>query len=100
MCDIDLRPSLYGSVIVTGGNTLIQGFTDRLTRDLSIKTPSSMRFKLIAASGPQVKFSKFTLSLQIKKDEILKRQLDKLKLSSWGLSKTSSKKILLTCTYV
>ena len=57
MCDIDLRPSLYGSVIVTGGNTLIQGFTDRLTRDLSIKTPSSMRFKLIAASGPQVKIT-------------------------------------------
>ena len=41
-------------VIVTGGTTLIQGFTDRLTRDLSIKTPSSMRFKLIAANGPQV----------------------------------------------
>ncbi|XP_054162104.1 actin-like protein 6A isoform X2 [Oppia nitens] len=39
MCDIDIRPSLYGSVIVTGGNTLIQGFTDRLTRDLSTKTP-------------------------------------------------------------
>ncbi len=39
MCDIDIRPSLYGSVIVTGGNTLIQGFTDRLNRDLSTKTP-------------------------------------------------------------
>ena len=54
MCDIDLRPSLYGSVIVTGGNSLIQGFSDRLTRDLSMKTPSSMRFKLIAANGAQV----------------------------------------------
>jgi actin-related protein len=54
MCDIDLRPALYGSVIVTGGNTLIQGFTERLNRDLSIKTPSSMRFKLIAANGAQV----------------------------------------------
>lgn len=39
MCDIDIRPSLYGSVIVTGGNTLIQGYTDRLNRDLSAKTP-------------------------------------------------------------
>ena len=39
MCDIDIRPSLYGSVIVTGGNTLIQGFSDRLNRDLSAKTP-------------------------------------------------------------
>lgn len=48
MCDIDIRPSLYGSVIVAGGNTLIQGFTDRLTRELSQKTPPSMRLKLIA----------------------------------------------------
>ena len=53
MCDIDLRPSLYGSVVVTGGNTLVQGFTDRLSRDLSVKTPSQMRFKLIAVNGNQ-----------------------------------------------
>ena len=26
-------------MIVSGGNSLIQGFTERLTRDLSIKTP-------------------------------------------------------------
>ena len=48
MCDIDLRPALYGSVVVTGGNTLIQGFTERLNRDLATKTPATMRFKLIA----------------------------------------------------
>ena len=54
MCDIDLRPALYGSVVVTGGNTLIQGFSERLNRDLSIKTPSTMKFKLIAANGNQV----------------------------------------------
>ena len=30
---------LYGSVIVSGGNTLIQSFTDRLNRELSQKTP-------------------------------------------------------------
>ncbi|GAB6022244.1 Actin-like 6A [Chamberlinius hualienensis] len=51
MCDIDIRPSLYGSVIVTGGNSLIQGFTDRLNRDLSAKTPQSMRLKIISANG-------------------------------------------------
>jgi len=53
MCDVDLRPSLYGNVVVTGGNTLIQGFNDRLNRDLLNKTPSTMRFKLIAANGSQ-----------------------------------------------
>ena len=54
MCDIDLRPALYGSVVVTGGNTLIQGFSERLNRDLSVKTPATMKFKLIAANGNQV----------------------------------------------
>ncbi|KPP61419.1 actin-like 6B,-like, partial [Scleropages formosus] len=39
MCDIDIRPGLYGSVIVTGGNTLLQGFTERLNRELSQKAP-------------------------------------------------------------
>ncbi|VDI78011.1 Hypothetical predicted protein, partial [Mytilus galloprovincialis] len=42
--------SLYSSVIVTGGNTLLQGFTDRLNRDLSTKTPPSMRLKIISGT--------------------------------------------------
>ncbi|KAK7098169.1 actin-like protein 6A [Littorina saxatilis] len=51
MCDIDIRPSLYGGVIVVGGNSLINGFTDRLNRDLGNKTPPSMRLKVIAAAS-------------------------------------------------
>ncbi|XP_076047871.1 brahma associated protein 55kD isoform X2 [Oratosquilla oratoria] len=51
LCDIDLRPSLYSGVIVTGGNSLINGFVDRLNRDLSSRTPPNMRFKLIFANG-------------------------------------------------
>ncbi|KAG0423835.1 hypothetical protein HPB47_000407, partial [Ixodes persulcatus] len=51
MCDIDIRPSLYGSVTITGGNTLLQGFTERLNRDLSAKTPPSMRLKIISTNG-------------------------------------------------
>ncbi|CAI2729504.1 unnamed protein product [Schistosoma spindalis] len=46
LCDIDIRPSLYSNVIVVGGNSLITGFTDRLQRDLNIKTPPSMRLKV------------------------------------------------------
>ncbi|MCJ8744963.1 hypothetical protein PDJAM_G00124790, partial [Pangasius djambal] len=42
---------LYGSVIVTGGNTLLQGFTERLNRELSQKAPPSMRLKLIASNS-------------------------------------------------
>nr|XP_055045495.1 actin-like protein 6B isoform X1 [Misgurnus anguillicaudatus] len=51
MCDMDIRPGLYGSVIVTGGNTLLQGFTERLNSELSQKAPPSMRLKLIASNS-------------------------------------------------
>ncbi|KAJ8981489.1 hypothetical protein NQ317_007015 [Molorchus minor] len=51
MCDIDLRPAMYGSVVVTGGNSCLQGFTERLNRDLAAKTPPSMRLKIISAPG-------------------------------------------------
>lgn len=30
---------MYGSVVVTGGNSSLQGFTERLNRDLAAKTP-------------------------------------------------------------
>src|SRR5699024_10363959 len=39
MCDPEIKSSLCGNVIVTGGNTLINGFTERLNRDLVTKTP-------------------------------------------------------------
>ncbi|XP_015524958.1 actin-like protein 6B isoform X1 [Neodiprion pinetum] len=51
MCDVDVRPALYGSVVVTGGNSFIQGFPERLNRDLSMRIPSSMRLKVISANG-------------------------------------------------
>ncbi|KAI5702725.1 hypothetical protein M8J76_017301 [Diaphorina citri] len=51
MCDVDIRPALYNSVIVTGGNSFIQGFPERLNRDLSVRIPASMKLKLISANG-------------------------------------------------
>lgn len=47
MCDIDIRPSLYSGIIAVGGNSLIPGFTERLTKELTIKTPPSIRVKVI-----------------------------------------------------
>ncbi len=65
MCDVDLRPALYGSVIVTGGNSLLQGFTERLNRDLLGRTPTNMRFKLITANGTQERRSVCTVWLKL-----------------------------------
>lgn len=38
-CDMDLRPLLFNNVIVTGGNTLFPGFTERLSNDLPVMVP-------------------------------------------------------------
>uniref|UniRef100_A0A1A9W3K5 Uncharacterized protein n=1 Tax=Glossina brevipalpis TaxID=37001 RepID=A0A1A9W3K5_9MUSC len=51
MCDADVRLSLYGSVVFTGGNTLLQGFRERLNRDLQLRAPSNTRLKMISANG-------------------------------------------------
>lgn len=51
MCDADVRLSLYGSVVVTGGNTLLPGFPERLNRDLQHRAPSNTRLKMISANG-------------------------------------------------
>ncbi|XP_028399800.1 actin-like protein 6A [Dendronephthya gigantea] len=48
MCDIDMRLSLFNNVIVAGGNTLLNGFVDRLNRELASKVPQSARLKIIS----------------------------------------------------
>lgn len=50
-CDADVRLALYGSVVVTGGNTLLPGFPERLNRDLQHRAPSNTRIKMIVANG-------------------------------------------------
>ncbi|RUS22056.1 actin family [Endogone sp. FLAS-F59071] len=49
-CDIDLRPLLFNNVVVTGGNTLWQGFTERLNFDLLQLAPGS-KMKIHAAGN-------------------------------------------------
>lgn len=54
-CEMDIRKELYGNVVVTGGNTLFPGFTDRLTRRLtdiaSVSSRQNMKVKLIASNS-------------------------------------------------
>ncbi|KIH62224.1 Actin, partial [Ancylostoma duodenale] len=53
MCDIDIRPTLYSGLMVTGGNSLILGFTERLNHDLAHKCPpvSNLFYKYIHSSS-------------------------------------------------
>uniref|UniRef100_A0A914XRE9 Uncharacterized protein n=1 Tax=Plectus sambesii TaxID=2011161 RepID=A0A914XRE9_9BILA len=52
MCDIDIRASLYSGLIVTGGNSLMQGFVERLNHDLVYKCPPSCKLRITAAPTP------------------------------------------------
>ena len=33
-CDVDIRKALCANIVVTGGNTLFEGFVDRLKKDI------------------------------------------------------------------
>ena len=37
--DVDIRPALLAAVVVTGGSSLYQGFTDRLNQELNLIYP-------------------------------------------------------------
>ncbi|VVC25341.1 Actin family [Cinara cedri] len=50
-CDKDLRPYLCNNIVVTGGNSLIQGFPERLNYDVSVLAPANTKLKVIAPSS-------------------------------------------------
>jgi len=54
-CDVDIRRELYGGIIVTGGNTLFSGFSERLAK--SIHAPTMYKVKLISHDPVERKFS-------------------------------------------
>lgn len=43
-CDIDIRPSMLNSIVLAGGNTLLNGFTDRITNDLFTLAPQVLLY--------------------------------------------------------
>ncbi|EGT40143.1 hypothetical protein CAEBREN_16949 [Caenorhabditis brenneri] len=49
LADIDIRPTLYSNVTVTGGNSLILGFTERLNYALATKCPPTVKLRVFYA---------------------------------------------------
>jgi len=47
-CDVDLRRSLLGNIILSGGTTMFPGLADRLSKEISSLTPSSVKVKVVA----------------------------------------------------
>ena len=51
-CDVDIRHTLYQSVIVTGGSSLFAGFAERLASEMHEATPL-FRGKVVAAPASE-----------------------------------------------
>lgn len=51
-CDIDIRPLLLSTIILAGGNTLVEGFTDRMTNEIMATAPKNVRHKVVANNSP------------------------------------------------
>ena len=49
--DVDIRSQLLSAVVVTGGSSLYQGFTDRLSQELQIMYPGT-RVRISAPGNP------------------------------------------------
>lgn len=53
--DLDLRSSLFGNIVLSGGATLTKGFGDRLLTELQRLAVKDMRIKIFAP--PERKYS-------------------------------------------
>jgi len=47
-CDVDIRRSLYGNVVLSGGTTMFPGIGERVTKELTALAPSTVKIKVIA----------------------------------------------------
>ena len=54
-CDVDIRKDLYANIVLSGGNTLFPGITDRMQKEMTALAPSNMKINIIAP--PERKYS-------------------------------------------
>ena len=54
-CDLDIRKDLFGSVVLSGGSTMINGMAERVEKELRNLVPPSINVKIIAP--PNRKYS-------------------------------------------
>lgn len=57
-CDIGVRRSMYGNIVLSGGTTLFSGIQERLQKDISARTPPTVDVSVEAPEDR--KFSVFT----------------------------------------
>jgi len=45
-CDIELRKTLFSEIVLTGGNTLIEGFAEKLISEIKKIGPKDIKLKI------------------------------------------------------
>ena len=58
-CDIDIREELYNNIILSGGNTMFKGLSERLTKEIKILSPESIKDKVQVLALNERKFGAF-----------------------------------------
>lgn len=54
-CDIDIRKDLFANIVLSGGTTMYEGLSDRLSKEVASLAPSTMKIRVVAP--PERKFS-------------------------------------------
>ncbi|MBA0676709.1 hypothetical protein Goari_018174, partial [Gossypium aridum] len=54
-CDVDIRKDLYGNIVLSGGTIMFPGIGDRMSKEITALSPSSMKIKVVAP--PERKYS-------------------------------------------
>jgi len=54
-CDIDVRKDLYANIVLSGGTTMYEGLSERLSKEVTALAPQSMKIKVVAP--PERKYS-------------------------------------------
>ena len=56
-CDIDVRRDLLNNIVLVGGGALIDGLSNRLTSELSLSLPSTMKPKIVPMIDVEKRFA-------------------------------------------
>ena len=47
-CDVDLRAQLFANIILSGGNTMLEGLAERLSAEIKVLAPFSTKVVVVA----------------------------------------------------
>ncbi|OMJ71919.1 hypothetical protein SteCoe_29756 [Stentor coeruleus] len=47
-CDVDIRRSLFGSIVLSGGSTMFSNFSDRMLKEIKEKSANGVKVKVLA----------------------------------------------------